>query len=630
MSMEAPVLMRIIQGNCRLYSNPRLLLSKHRYLQTKRSSSSAPDHPSNETRQYSTENRQYSTALEFYPENYEDTHVVAPFRTDQTVKPYEAIPGPKELPLIGNAWRFAPIIGQYKIHELDKVMWSLYKEHGRIVKVGGLIGHPDLLFVFNGEDIRNVFRREEAMPHRPSMPSLHYYKQKLKREFFAGNEGVIGVHGPKWEAFRKQVQQILLPPATARKYVEPLDVIAGDFLTLILLSGMSTSRQLRHRISKQSETHTVNKTSKLRVSPFSIYDCQSEKCPLCLCRMEQSLDRNNELPGNFLSEIYKWALESVARVSLNTRLGCLEPHLPNESESQRIIDSINTFFWNVAEVELKFPVWRIYQNKSFRNYIGALEDFRTLCLKYITQTMESMELRNYDNVKEEDVSIVERILMKTHNPKLAAVLALDLLLVGVDTTSIALASTIYQLSQNAEKQQVLFEELQKALPGQDSKVDVAAQEKMPYLKACIKETLRMYPVIIGNGRNLQSDTVLAGYQVPKGTHVIFPHLVVSNVEEYFDQPEKFMPERWLKKDAKSAQCPAHNQTKIHPFVSLPFGYGRRSCLGRRFAETELNIMLAKIFRKYQVNYNYGPLTYKITPTYVPEQPLKFKLTQRNS
>nr|AFI45015.1 cytochrome P450 CYP49a1 [Dendroctonus ponderosae] len=578
MSMEAPVLMRIIQGNCRLYSNPRLLLSKHRYLQTKRSSSSAPDHPSNETRQYSTENRQYSTALEFYPENYEDTHVVAPSRTDQTVKPYEAIPGPKELPLIGNAWRFAPIIGQYKIHELDKVMWSLYKEHGRIVKVGGLIGHPDLLFVFNGEDIRNVFRREEAMPHRPSMPSLHYYKQKLKREFFAGNEGVIGVHGPKWEAFRKQVQQILLPPATARKYVEPLDVIAGDFLTL----------------------------------------------------MEQSLDRNNELPGNFLSEIYKWALESVARVSLNTRLGCLEPHLPNESESQRIIDSINTFFWNVAEVELKFPVWRIYQNKSFRNYIGALEDFRTLCLKYITQTMESMELRNYDNVKEEDVSIVERILMKTHNPKLAAVLALDLLLVGVDTTSIALASTIYQLSQNAEKQQVLFEELQKALPGQDSKVDVAAQEKMPYLKACIKETLRMYPVIIGNGRNLQSDTVLAGYQVPKGTHVIFPHLVVSNVEEYFDQPEKFMPERWLKKDAKSAQCPAHNQTKIHPFVSLPFGYGRRSCLGRRFAETELNIMLAKIFRKYQVNYNYGPLTYKITPTYVPEQPLKFKLTQRNS
>lgn len=85
------------------------------------------------------------------------------------------------------------LIGQYKIHELDKVMWSLRKDYGRIVKVGGLVGHPDLLFVFDGDDIRRVFKREEAMPHRPSMPSLHYYKQNLQREFFEGNAGVIGV-----------------------------------------------------------------------------------------------------------------------------------------------------------------------------------------------------------------------------------------------------------------------------------------------------------------------------------------------------------------------------------------------------------------------------------------------------
>lgn len=37
-------------------------------------------------------------------------------------------------------------------------------------------------------------------------------------------------HGPKWEEFRKKVQHALLPPHIARKYVEPLDVIAGDFL----------------------------------------------------------------------------------------------------------------------------------------------------------------------------------------------------------------------------------------------------------------------------------------------------------------------------------------------------------------------------------------------------------------
>lgn len=80
---------------------------------------------------------------------------------------------------------------------------------------------------------------------------------------------------------------------------------------------------------------------------------------------------------------------------------------------------------------------------------------------------------------------------------------------------------------------------------------------------------RMYPVVIGNGRNLQSDAVISGYNVPKGvrnfilcpahcteytlillllqTHVIFPHLVVSNLQEYFPEPEKFLPERWIKR-----------------------------------------------------------------------------------
>lgn len=83
-------------------------------------------------------------------------------------------------------------------------------------------------------------------------------------------------------------------------------------------------------------------------------------------------------------------------------------------------------------------------------------------------------------------------------------------------TSIAAASTLYQLSQNPEKQERLFEELRTVLPEKDSKIDVNVQENVPYIKACIKETLRMYPVIIGNGRSLQSETIISGYRVPKG------------------------------------------------------------------------------------------------------------------
>lgn len=116
---------------------------------------------------------------------------------------------------------------------------------------------------------------------------------------------------------------------------------------------------------------------------------------------------------------------------------------------------------------------------------------------------------------------------------------------------------------------------------------------------------RMYPVVIGNGRNLQSDAIISGYHVPKGvrkpmstpqqlccliitfvfqTHVIFPHLVVSNLEEYFPEPQRFLPERWIKRGEMSKlfikidwpkQIQSGRNQKTNRFPFLLFFLGRR-------------------------------------------------------
>lgn len=57
-------------------------------------------------------------------------------------------------------------------------------------------------------------------------------------------------------------------------------------------------------------------------------------------------------------------------------------------------------------------------------------------------------------------------------------------------TSVAATSTIYQLSQNPDKQAILYAELKSILPDQRSPVDTNVLEQMPFLRACIKETLR--------------------------------------------------------------------------------------------------------------------------------------------
>lgn len=65
--------------------------------------------------------------------------------------------------------------------------------------------------------------------------------------------------------------------------------------------------------------------------------------------------------------------------------------------------------------------------------------------------------------------------------------------------------------------------------------------------------------------------------------MVFQHYVISNMEKYFPRCHEFLPERWLREDEVR-----------HGFASLPFGYGRRMCLGRRFAELEIIIVISKV------------------------------------
>ncbi|KAJ8675424.1 hypothetical protein QAD02_011210 [Eretmocerus hayati] len=446
------------------------------------------------------------------------------------IRPYAEIPGPQPIPFLGNTWRFIPFIGDFKIHEVDKVSRRLHEQYGDIVKVEGLLNRPDMVFVYDADEIERIFRQEERMPHRPKMPSLDYYKHHLRKHVFSGNPGVIAVHGEGWYNFRSKVQQVMLQPRTARMYIGAIDEASQAFLG----------------------------------------------------RIERIKDEFDEVPGNFLSEIHKWSLESIARVALDVRLGCLdEEHAP--AETQELIDAVLTFFKNVGVLELKIPFWKLFSTPTWRKYINALDVILRTTSKYSKEALERAKLSNKEK---EELSLLERVLQIEGNTQLATILAFDLFLVGIDTTSNSVASVLYQMAQHPEKQEILYDEIKNVLPS-NGKVDSSHVDQLKYLKACVRETQRMYPVVIGNGRCMTSDTVISGYLVPKGVHVVFQHYVISNEERYFPRANQFLPERWMQNATCGLDAPKH------AFASLPFGYGRRMCLGRRFAELEILILLGK-------------------------------------
>jgi cytochrome P450 len=118
---------------------------------------------------------------------------------------------------------------------------------------------------------------------------------------------------------------------------------------------------------------------------------------------------------------------------------------------------------------------------------------------------------------------------------------------------------------------------------QPSKLSKDALAAMPYLQACIKETLRLKPPIPLLGRILQNDLSVYNYHIPRGTYLLMVTSLSSWREEYFEDAHKFMPERWL--------TPVDD---MQVFASIPFGYGAKACLGKELAEMQIGVLITKV------------------------------------
>jgi cytochrome P450 len=69
--------------------------------------------------------------------------------------------------------------------------------------------------------------------------------------------------------------------------------------------------------------------------------------------------------------------------------------------------------------------------------------------------------------------------------------------------------------------------------------------------------------------------------------LVLPFALLSMMEKHYPEPERYIPERWIREGKQ-----VHS---AHPFATLPFGHGARKCVGMRFANMELEMLLAKVF-----------------------------------
>lgn len=148
---------------------------------------------------------------------------------------------------------------------------------------------------------------------------------------------------------------------------------------------------------------------------------------------------------------------------------------------------------------------------------------------------------------------------------------------------------LYNLANSRRVQEKLQNQIEETIGSDWCTYD--ALQKLPYVKAIVKESLRLYPVVPINARVMTEDTVLNGYLIPKDTCILFNVYTMGRDEKYFSNPDEFIPERWLRDEVKDWS----------PFTALPFGFGSRSCVGRRIAEQELYLALVRMAQKFWLN-----------------------------
>jgi cytochrome P450 len=174
------------------------------------------------------------------------------------------------------------------------------------------------------------------------------------------------------------------------------------------------------------------------------------------------------------------------------------------------------------------------------------------------------------------------------------------MLAGHETSANTLSWSLALLSAYPSARQQLEAEIDSVLG--DREPDAGDADKLPWTRAVVAEAMRLYPPAWTIERNALADDEVAGLHVPAGSNVSVPPYLVHRHPDFWADPAGFDPRRFLR-DGEAPGHPAGHPR--HRYAYIPFGGGRRACVGASFAELETVLVLATIARRYRLELTVG-------------------------
>jgi cytochrome P450 len=165
---------------------------------------------------------------------------------------------------------------------------------------------------------------------------------------------------------------------------------------------------------------------------------------------------------------------------------------------------------------------------------------------------------------------------------------ITIFLAGHETTAMAMTWTWFLLSQHPQEESKLHAELDSVLGGRvPTHEDLS---RLTYTRMVVEESMRLYPPVHTMAREAIADDTLVNRHIPKRSTVMIAPWLLHRHVKHWDNPGRFDPERFSSK--ASASRPR--------FSYLPFGGGKRICIGAAFALTEATVLLATLAQRYSL------------------------------
>lgn len=169
---------------------------------------------------------------------------------------------------------------------------------------------------------------------------------------------------------------------------------------------------------------------------------------------------------------------------------------------------------------------------------------------------------------------------------------------GTDTTFTLMDWSMAEMLRHPKILEKLQTEIRQVLADQ-GKTQVTEEDlpNLSYLKAVIKETLRLHPPLpLLLPHESTQDDVVMGYDVPAGTQALINFWAIGRDPKIWEEPEEFRPERFLNSNI--------DFRGLH-FELIPFGAGRRGCPGISFSSAVSELTLARLLYSFDFSLPVG-------------------------